>query len=128
MIMPESAQQPNGNIEIHPDEGRELFFIPGTQWRVSSGYIFEFTRQGNLEIRNSSGKLLWDSATRNSGANRLSLIDGDLRVLSASKSMPLWSSKTLGHPGAFIAFQTDGNLVIYTPDRQPVWASDTNGK
>src|SRR4051812_15613318 len=104
MIMPESAQHPNGNIEIHPDEGRELFFVLGTQWRVTSGYVFEFTRQGNLEIRNPSGALLWNSETRGMGANRLSLNNGELSISSLGKPNSLWSSKTQGHPEAFIAF------------------------
>jgi hypothetical protein len=35
--MPESGQQLNGNIEIHPRGERDVFFVPGTTWKVRSG-------------------------------------------------------------------------------------------
>lgn len=128
MTMPESGRQPNGNIEIHPAEGQELLFVIDTQWRVASGYTFEFTQDGNLEIRNPSGELLWQTETKERGARRLTLSDGDLAISAADRSNPLWRTNTPGHVGAFIAFQKDGNLVIYTAERQPVWASNTNSQ
>ena len=35
---------------------------------------------------------------------------------------------TNGHGGAYLAVQTDGNLVVYAPGGNPLWASGTNGK
>lgn len=38
-----------------------------------------------------------------------------------------WVSGTSGNPGAYLEMQVDGNLVLYRPDRTPLWASNTNG-
>lgn len=127
--MPEAVQQPTGNLEIYSPTEREVMFPKGTQWRVASGYVFEFTQQGNLEVRGPSGQLLWETGTGNSGASRLSLdSSGDLAIYAPDKAVPLWSTGTKGNNGAFLAFQADGNLVLYSSDRLPLWASDTNDK
>ena len=37
---------------------------------------------------------------------------------------PLWASGTQGNPGAYLALQTDGNLVIYSHGgNMPLWAT-----
>lgn len=42
---------------------------------------------------------------------------------------PRWSTNTHGNPGAFLAIQNDGNLVIYTADgTRALWATGTNGR
>lgn len=41
--------------------------------------------------------------------------------------IPLWSSGTTGHPGAYAVSQGDGNLVVYAPGHRPLWSSNTAG-
>ena len=42
--------------------------------------------------------------------------------------MPLWSTGTVGHPGAHAVFQSDGNFVVYDPGGGVLWASNTVGR
>jgi hypothetical protein len=49
--------------------------------------------------------------------------DGNLVCYNAS-GQPYWASRTDGHPGARLAVQDDGNVVIYV-DGQPIWATGT---
>lgn len=49
--------------------------------------------------------------------------DGNLVVYQGNT--PLWSSRTSGHPGAYLVVQTDGNVVIYGSDDFPIWATGT---
>jgi len=53
---------------------------------------------------------------------------GDLAIYSNVHRERLWHSDTAGHPGAFVAFQQDGNLVVYDRHAHPIWASGTHGK
>jgi len=39
--------------------------------------------------------------------------------------IPLWGTDTAGTSARFAAFQSDGNLVLYSPSGTPVWGSDT---
>ena len=36
-----------------------------------------------------------------------------------------WRTGTDAHPGAYLRFQPDGNLVVYAPDGSQLWASNT---
>jgi len=119
--MSESERQLNGNIEIHPPGGTRRVlrspeqcggFVAGTS--LSSSH-------GNLEIRNSAGTLLWESATHDMEANKMSLEkSGALAVYAVGRVAPVWTSKTSGNPGAFAAFQMDGNMVLYSAAREPL--------
>ena len=55
--------------------------------------------------------------------------DGNLVIYSiAATRTPVWSSNTVGHPGAKARFQDDGNVVVYKPDGvSPLWASNSAG-
>ncbi|WIB26736.1 peptidoglycan DD-metalloendopeptidase family protein [Curtobacterium sp. MCSS17_015] len=50
--------------------------------------------------------------------------DGNL--VQAVSGRATWESKTSGHPGAYAAVQTDGNLVVYGADKKALWASHTS--
>jgi hypothetical protein len=39
----------------------------------------------------------------------------------------IYGTGTHGNPGAYLAVQDDGNLVIYSPSGRPLWTSDTHG-
>ena len=54
--------------------------------------------------------------------------NGDL-VFYAANGRRLWSSGTLGSPGAFAAMQADGNLVVYSPvSHRVLWQTRTAGR
>jgi hypothetical protein len=46
---------------------------------------------------------------------------------TGTSPVPVWASGTNGRGGSRVAFQGDGNLVIYTGQGTPIWASNTNG-
>jgi hypothetical protein len=125
----EGKVQPTGNIEIHVSGSEEVLFLPGACWRVDSGYTFEFRPNGNFEVRNPVGTLVWQSGTGDLGATKLTLLpDGEVLICAGNDSIPLWQSGTAENPGAFVAFQQDGNFVVYDKNAHPLWASDTVGK
>ncbi|MFJ5144230.1 peptidoglycan DD-metalloendopeptidase family protein [Curtobacterium sp. NPDC088465] len=73
--------------------------LPGTVLRAGAGSTTTFTMQA----------------------------DGNLVQYVSSK--PVWSSQTFGNPGATAAVQTDGNLVVYSPDGgRALWSSGTFGR
>jgi hypothetical protein len=52
-------------------------------------------------------------------------LDGNLVLYIGSS--PLWSSNTPNNVGAYMSFQSDGNLVVYRANGTPAWASGTDG-
>ncbi len=50
--------------------------------------------------------------------------DGNL-VVYTPEGKPVWDSGTWNHPGAWLAIQDDGNLVIY--EHKAIWDSGTWG-
>jgi hypothetical protein len=48
--------------------------------------------------------------------------------LYTKSGRPVWATGTQKHPGAYFVVQDDGNLVIYSPEKTPLWASNTYGK
>ncbi|MCU1294386.1 MAG: hypothetical protein JWP08_3236 [Bryobacterales bacterium] len=40
----------------------------------------------------------------------------------------IWATHTGGNPGAHLALQEDGNLVVYSKDGDPLWNSGTAEK
>jgi hypothetical protein len=121
--------QPTGNIELHVEGSQEAMFLPGARWKVESGYIFEFTPSGNFEVRNPARTVVWESRTGDLLATKLVLQpNGDLVICAGGSPAPLWHSNTAGNPDAFVAFQLDGNFVVYDKEGHPLWAADTVGK
>lgn len=108
---------------------------------------------GNLVLYSANNEALWASNTDGAGASTLSLqSDGNLVLYSSGKSV--WSTETnsgdqlarvnasirpdqtmllrqqLSTPDrkSFLVLQQDGNLVLYNPQKQAIWASNTDGK
>lgn len=40
-------------------------------------------------------------------------------------TQPVWASATVSNPGAMLAVQADGNVVIYTSTGEPIWHTNT---
>jgi hypothetical protein len=52
--------------------------------------------------------------------------DGNLVLTSQPDNRVLWNTKTGGNPGAYFAFQTDGNLVVYSSAQKVLWTTRTS--
>jgi hypothetical protein len=108
---------PNGGVVVRP----------GTSWSLCSGYRVAFQTDGNLIVYNRQDTAVWGTNTYGHHATALVMQpDGNLVIYAGA--MALWDARTFNHPGAFLAIQEDGNVVIYGPDRQPLWATYTNGR
>ncbi len=84
-------------------------------------YKVEMQADGNLVV-SALGRALWSSGTYGRpGAVACVQLDGNLVVYLGSTA--IWSTRTGGHTSAgyFLAMQNDGNLVIYSPGRSPLW-------
>lgn len=51
--------------------------------------------------------------------NNLKVVDDDMNVL--------WQSGTHHGGKCHLRIQNDGNLCIYTPEGEPIWATNTHG-
>jgi hypothetical protein len=52
-------------------------------------------------------------------------MQGDGNFVVYAGGVGVWSSGTAGNPGAYLAMQTDGNLVVYSPADVSLWSSGT---
>src|SRR3954468_2600024 len=75
-------------------------------------YTLVMQQDGNLVLYAEPGKAIWDTHTQGSGLKAVMQKDGNL-VVSMPAGKPLYDTATGGHPGAQLAVQNDGNLVIY---------------
>jgi subtilisin family serine protease len=80
---------------------------------------------GNLVMYNKAGIAIWATNTwGHPGAVAVFQADGNLVVSLAG--VPLWASNTApAATGGLLAYQTDGNLVIYNSAGVAVWATNT---
>lgn len=46
--------------------------------------------------------------------------------VSGGHNVAIFASHTANHPGAFLAVQNDGNMVVYSIAGQPLWATNTH--
>jgi hypothetical protein len=78
-----------------------------------------------------AGQVLRRGDSRLSANRRFRLVmrsSGNL-VLSDRKSRrTLWSSQTSGNRGAFARLKLDGNLVVYSKSRRPLYTAGTGGR
>lgn len=56
------------------------------------------------------------------------VMQGDGNFVVYANGRVQWSTRTDGNPGAWLAMQTDGNLVIYSAAGRPLWNTRTDGK
>jgi hypothetical protein len=67
--------------------------------------------------------LLWQTNVGGGSGNTLILLDFMLALMSSTGSVR-WSAQA-NEIGVYVAVQNDGNLVLYTSNNIPVWASNT---
>ncbi|MET0284352.1 MAG: hypothetical protein ABW352_07775 [Polyangiales bacterium] len=95
-------------------------------WSPNRQYKLIWQWDGNLVLYEGASEWLWDiqkdTKKSNQGGRMVMQTDGNLVSYDPS-NRPLWSSKTQGKPGAFLAVQDDGNVVIYAKDScKALWA------
>jgi hypothetical protein len=82
--------------------------VPGSATILSGGNV----------ITNNNG---FDSPN---GNTRLEMYAGELQVLINGRVA--WYAPNVNGNGNYTSFQTDGNLVAYNSQSQPLWASNTS--
>ena len=51
---------------------------------------------------------------------------GNFGLYNINKELQ-WSTETQNNPGSHIIAQDDGNVVIYTASKRPIWSTGTHG-
>ena len=107
----------------------------GEWYKVSwtgTGVSTELTQQTDGNFVLYAGSKTWGAATRfvdnANGPGCLAQFQGDANlVVRNCDSAAIWSSGTHTYPNAVLAFQADGNLVIYESTSGPaLWSTKTN--
>jgi len=52
--------------------------------------------------------------------------DGNFVLYDREREPAVWASDTVGHPGAYLDFQRDGNVVVYDQSGPALWATATD--
>lgn len=137
-----AMQSTDGNLVVYSASNHPL-------WASSTsgaGAYLALQPDANVVVYSPANASLWSSGSINStlqpgetlaGSQSQSLrsadghyifvmqADGDLVLYGTSGA--LWSSGTVGNPGAWVGMQGDGNLVVYSPSNQALWSSGTAG-
>ena len=143
-----TTRAPGSSAVVNPD-GRITIVQNGkliARWGVAGrvGKQLQIGADGAITSLDTSGGIVWQAATFQdqvaagsliasgtvlrsdaSNARRLTM-QGDGNLVQTVNGSPVWSSRTGGHPGAYAAVQTDGNLVVYGTDKKALWASNTS--
>lgn len=144
-----AAMQADGNFVI--------YFKNGSTWSTStfghSGSYLAMQSDGNVVIYNSGSAAVWSTGTIHSPSllgyvnnfvnqgvmfARQSMQTADRRytlvlqtdgnLVLYSPNRAIWSSGTFGTAARYLSMQADGNLVLYDFNGQPVWHTGTNGR
>ncbi len=115
------------NTEIRLTNNQSQTFGRGTRWVTCNNYTLVFQNDGNLVLYSPWG-VLWATGTEGKGGALVLQRDGNVVLYDPTNTgKVLWASNTDGNPGAFLALQTDGNLVVYSANGRPLWATGTEG-
>lgn len=115
---------------------------PGDQRTSPNGaYTLIMQTDGNLVLYNNNAPggpgPLWQSLETpvgNSSSNKNGIEAGSTAVVSQNgvfgvwypnQNTTQWATFTSGYPGAYVAVQNDGNLVLYSSSAAVLWASGT---
>lgn len=76
-----------------------------------------YTMPAQLNLRRQDGSVRW--STRAPAQDVYMQTDGNFVTYAFGK--PTWHTGTYGNPGAYLAVQDDGNLVVYSATGRPLW-------
>jgi hypothetical protein len=130
--------QDDGNMVIYsakfaPVWSARGWLAPGAEL-VQGGFMTSHDERFTLSMQTDGNlvlyfgtEALWGSGTTN-GMTAVMQSDGNLGIYDRS-NMGVWGSGTNNDPGAWLAVQTDGNMVLYSPpaarSTTALWATDT---
>ncbi|MFN4786715.1 MAG: hypothetical protein ACK5LW_05370 [Pseudanabaena sp.] len=112
------------NITVRPNSSN-LEFKRGTEWNPCPNYKFIFQNDGNLVLY-SQNRSIWATGTNNKAD--LFVVQADGNVVLYGGGRAVWATNTGGNPGAFLAIQSDGNLVVYSRNGNALWSTETGGR
>ena len=112
--------QDDGNVVIYDPSNVPLWFT-GTHQPPQ-------VRPGDM-MASGEAMVPWDALYSPNGKYVLFMQpDGNLVLYRTQDSVALWNTGTFGRVVKNAIMQTDGNLVIYSPDNVPLWNSGTPGR
>ena len=107
---------------------QRLHTTQNLQSNGSKFYRLIMQGDGNLVLRNPSGKAVWATWTMgNPGAYLTMQGDGNLVMRSAS-NRAVWTTNTMGNNNAHLTLQGDGNIVLRNAAGGVIWATYTMGR
>lgn len=114
-------------LEMGADGNLVIYFNNGTTWSTGThgnpGATLKLQTDGNLVIYSSGGVPLWNTVTFHN-PDHLSYVNTTLRnpgVLLQGQQLETADRRYR------LAFQTDGNLVLYSTNRA-LWSANTHGR
>ncbi|MBQ0891068.1 hypothetical protein KBZ94_40200 [Streptomyces sp. RM72] len=88
---------------------------------TSGGTGLSMEADGNLVVRDDTGVVRWAANTAGLGHHAVFQADGNLVVVAAD-GHAVWSSGTAGNPGASLAVQTSGRVLIRSAGGTVLWS------
>ena len=108
------------------DDGSPLDFVPPDE---SNRWVDILLQSGVVINKLNPGEQLLPNQGLTSTDGRFrAIFQDDSNFVIYYKNRALWASNTSGQNGVQLAFQVDGNAVIYRADNSPVWATGTNNQ
>lgn len=89
-------------------------------------FALKMQTDGNLVLVTLDGKALWASSTVSAVGYTATLGSDGAFTVNTPYQITVWSAESGSHPGAHLAIQDDGNLVVYE-GANVLWTSNTQG-
>ena len=100
--------------------------IPGQSIFSANGkYKFIYQYDGNLVLYRNSDGHPLWASNTHGQTTRVAIMQTDGNLVVYNPDRHLWNSVTWGNPGSCLKVQDDGNVVIYAPDARALWATNT---
>ena len=112
--------QADGNLVLYTAQNKPVW---ASNTNGQSQGTLTLQTDGNLVLYGSSG-VMWSTGT-NTSPDELSQVN---ETLSAGLVMRPGQKLETPSRNHYLILQDDGNLVLYTAQNKPIWASNTNGK
>jgi|GEM_PF-952439 len=143
-----SEGNPGAHAELLPGGNFVVRVGANTRWESrtsgSNAIAVQLDNNGHFALLTAIGNAVWSSRTMLSlntrlnpneelisldGATRLRMQpNGNLELLSVAAGTTLWSSDTVGSPGAYAHFWSNGNLTVLSNTGTVLWTSVTDNQ
>ena len=138
------TMQADGNLVVYDPSGHWLWATMAMAGN-NLGYYLILRVNGNAFTYTAAGQTTWQTGVVNSRLAQTTFLrsdqfltspNGEYQLIMQSDGnlvqyfhkRALWNSGTYGNPGAYVAMQADGNLVVYNPSGHWLWASWSLGR